>query len=432
MPSLQCLDQAVELIEVFQQGNANHRQFGQGPSVGDALHPCFGLRQDLHCGDNRLQTPAVGLLLKLPPLIGPDAEQRRVGCSARGDHQIAEITDKLIGERLKLHSLAERGFETAQCGGTVARDQCFDNLNQPIVGSGSQQSMHVRVGDFLGTKRQKLVEQGLAVTHRTGCAARNQLQRRRIDLEAFSLGKLTQADRDVVDRDRTEVEPLTAGEDRVGHLVRLGRTEHELHQRRRLFQRLEQRVERLLGQHVNFVDDVDLVLRPHRLDADVGPERSNVVDPAIGSPVDFRDIHIVARRDPEALLTPITRHAVLRVRTVQSLGENTGHRGLADAACPRKQIGMRDAAFMDRVPQRLRNPLLPDNLGKRLRPKPPSQHGVLGIHICRPFSVLIESFAHLLLLLLILLVLLIPDPLEQRTNAGAGGRSTSKIMSMCT
>ena len=96
---------------------------------------------------------------------------------------------------------------------------------------------------------------------------------------------------------------------------------------------------------------------------------------------------------------------------------------------------MRDAAFVDRVPQRLRNSLLPDDLGKRLRPKPTSQHGVLGIHERLPFSVLFESFTHLLLLLLLVIVIVIPAPLEQRTNARAGVRrskSTSKITSTST
>jgi hypothetical protein len=42
-------------------------------------------------------------------------------------------------------------------------------------------------------------------------------------------------------------------------LVRLGRREDELHVRRRLLERLQQRVEGLRGEHVHLVDDVDLV-----------------------------------------------------------------------------------------------------------------------------------------------------------------------------
>ena len=61
--------------------------------------------------------------------------------------------------------------------------------------------------------------------------------------------------------DAGEVEALAARQDGDRDLVRLGRREDELHVRRRLLQRLEQGVERLRRQHVNFVDDVDLVAR---------------------------------------------------------------------------------------------------------------------------------------------------------------------------
>ncbi len=48
---------------------------------------------------------------------------------------------------------------------------------------------------------------------------------------------------------------LTAGEDRDGNLVDFGGGEHEVDVRRGLFQRFQQGIERLGGQHVHFVDD---------------------------------------------------------------------------------------------------------------------------------------------------------------------------------
>ena len=52
--------------------------------------------------------------------------------------------------------------------------------------------------------------------------------------------------------------------DRRRHLVRVGRRQDEDDVRRRLLERLEQRVERRVGQHVHLVDEVDLVLRRRR------------------------------------------------------------------------------------------------------------------------------------------------------------------------
>ena len=59
--------------------------------------------------------------------------------------------------------------------------------------------------------------------------------------------------------DAGEIEPLAARQDRDRNLLRLGRGEDELHMLGRLFERLQQGVERLLREHVDFVDDVDLV-----------------------------------------------------------------------------------------------------------------------------------------------------------------------------
>ena len=59
-------------------------------------------------------------------------------------------------------------------------------------------------------------------------------------------------------RDRPEVEALAAREDRRGQPPRLRGGEDEDDVRRRLLQGLQERVERRLREHVDFVDDVDL------------------------------------------------------------------------------------------------------------------------------------------------------------------------------
>ena len=51
--------------------------------------------------------------------------------------------------------------------------------------------------------------------------------------------------------------------------------------RRWLFERLEQRVERLFGEHVRFVDDVDLGAAAHRREADLLAQLADVVDAAV-------------------------------------------------------------------------------------------------------------------------------------------------------
>src|SRR5207253_1442493 len=81
--------------------------------------------------------------------------------------------------------------------------------------------------------------------------------------------------------DSREVEPLAARQDGDGDLVHLGGGEDELDVRRRLLKGLQQGVEGLLGEHVDFVDDVDLVARPGGAVLNVGPDVAHLVDPAV-------------------------------------------------------------------------------------------------------------------------------------------------------
>ena len=64
--------------------------------------------------------------------------------------------------------------------------------------------------------------------------------------------------------DVPELEVLRPRPNRRQHLLRLSRREHELHMRRRLLERFQQRIERRRRKHVNFVDDVDAKLRSRR------------------------------------------------------------------------------------------------------------------------------------------------------------------------
>ena len=93
-----------------------------------------------------------------------------------------------------------------------------------------------------------------------------------------------------------EVEPLAPREDRDRDLVRLGGAEDELHVLGRLFERLQQGVEGLAGEHVDFVDDVDLEPRTAGPDVDVLAQLADLVDAAVAGPVDLQHVDVVAGR----------------------------------------------------------------------------------------------------------------------------------------
>ena len=81
--------------------------------------------------------------------------------------------------------------------------------------------------------------------------------------------------------DTPEIKALAARKHGHRHLADFGGGENELHMRRRLFEGLEKGVERLLREHVHFVDDVDLVAGEDRRVAHALENFAYVVDAGV-------------------------------------------------------------------------------------------------------------------------------------------------------
>ena len=169
-----------------------------------------------------------------------------------------------------------------------------------------------------------------------------------------------------------QVEPLAAGEDRYRELVHLGCREEELHVGRWFLQRLEQRVESVAREHVDFVDDIDLVTRgdgsiAHRLD-----DLSHVVDAGVAGRVHLDHVDMAALGDGGARFAPaagIDRRPALPVRpdAVQGLGDEPRGGGLADPAHAGHQECVSQPVPPDRVSQRLHHRILADQGREGLR-----------------------------------------------------------------
>ena len=147
----------------------------------------------------------------------------------------------------------------------------------------------------------------------------------------------------------------------------LGGGEHELHVRRRLLERLEQRVERRRGEHVHLVDDVDLELRRGRRVHTGLAQLTHLIDAVVAGAVDLQHVDRAALGDLVALRIVIGKIDLRPVGAVEALGKNPRQGRLAGSPWPAEQIGVRDSLTTDGVGQRLADVILADDIAEALR-----------------------------------------------------------------
>ena len=151
--------------------------------------------------------------------------------------------------------------------------------------------------------------------------------------------------------DRAQVEALAAGEDGGQDLVRLGGGEDEFHVRRRFLERLEQRVEGRVREHVDLVDVVDLELPAGGGEADGFAQVADLFDAVVRGAVDFQHVERAAFGDLDADVLVGVEVGFRAVGAVERLGENAGGGGLAGAARADEKIGVGEALLGDGVAQ---------------------------------------------------------------------------------
>ena len=199
------------------------------------------------------------------------------------------------------------------------------------------------MGDGLIQQRQGIAR---AAFRRAG----DQRQRTFLDLPLLLRGRCRQIGGEFGAVDAAQVKPLAARQHRHRNFPDLGGGEDELHMRRRFFQRLEQTIERLLGQHVHFVDDIDLVARRHRGVAHPLDDLAHIVDAGARRGVHLLHIDIAGFGNRNAGFAHAAgmdgrfRPLPVGADAVEGPGDDAGRRGLAHPAHPRQHEGMGDAA----------------------------------------------------------------------------------------
>ena len=141
--------------------------------------------------------------------------------------------------------------------------------------------------------------------------------------------------------------------DGFGHLLRVGGTQNEDDVLGRLFERFQQRVERRRREHVNLVDDVNLVLaaRGGKLHA-ADNLLAHILDARAAGGIELVDIGVHAVSYHAAILARAVRACRGAMLAQKRLGDKARRGGFASAARPAQKIGMAYFILRDGILQR--------------------------------------------------------------------------------
>ena len=228
---------------------------------------------------------------------------------------------------------------------------------------------HLLVGDVALTERRSLVEDAQRVAHAAVGLLGNDGQRLVLILDALLLGHVLQVGHGVLHRHALEVVNLAAAQDGGQDLVLLGGGEDEDDVCRRLLQRLEEGVEGGRREHVHLVDDKHLVASQLRRYARLLHECLDMLHGVVRRGVKLEDVQRALLVERLARLTLVTGLAIgRRILAIDGFGKDAGTGGLAYAARPAKQVGMRQLARLHGVLQRGGQTALSHHRVERHRP----------------------------------------------------------------
>jgi hypothetical protein len=130
---------------------------------------------------------------------------------------------------------------------------------------------------------------------------------------------------------------------------------------RRFLQGFQEGVKGVLSETVYFIDNENFIATQGGEIFNIFPEFPNLVDAAITGAVDLQDIKAMSLGNLQAGLALVARRRRGTVDTVQGLGQDAGHRGLADPPGPAKEIGMGHPSQFQGIFQGTGDMFLPHN-----------------------------------------------------------------------
>ena len=281
-----------------------------------------------------------------------------------GDGHAVQHIEQLGQHAAPVGALLGQMANRVQHRATVTVQQGLEYIVDLAMIEGPEHGAHIG-GQYLAlAKGDRLVGQAHGVTH--GAIGRTTQQPERIVLEgnAFRGEHLLQVGDDPLRRHVLQRELQAAREDGDRQLLRIGGGEQELDVGRWLFQRLEQGIEAVGGEHVHLVDEVHLVATAGRRVLHVLQQLAGVFHLGAAGGVHFDEIDEAAFVDLAAHRAAATGRGADAGLAIQALGQDPRDGGLAHPAGTGEQIGVVQPLVVQRIDQRLEHMGLADHFAE--------------------------------------------------------------------
>ena len=284
-------------------------------------------------------------------------------------HQHPAMAAQVFQKHLRFPAGTHQLVHLAQNARRVPVGDAVHEREQKLTVRSAQRVSHLRGGDgsVLRTGHAH-IQNAERVAHSALGGTRHQLQRLGFSGHMKLVQRFLHAADHQFRRNTPKVVPLHPGQDGGRELLWLGSGQNKDHMGRRFLQRFQKRVEGGSGQHVNFVDDIDLVFSHLGGVAYLLQQFADIIHAVVGGCVQLQHVHGAFRLNGPADLALAAWVAVVGIQTVDGPAHQLGHGGFARAAAAAEQVGVGNLSRFDLMPQGLDRCGLPHHAFKGLRP----------------------------------------------------------------
>ena len=311
-------------------------------------------------------------------LVAGNRGEDVVGLLARqGDHdEVAQPLQQVLDESARIMPGLDDPFDHGEQARPVAGG---DGLHRVVEEGGvgeAQEGDRLVVGEHpLFGSADQLVENGEGIAHGAAAGPYDERQDSRADLDALVSADAGHERFEGLGRDEPEGVVVGARADRADDLLGLRRGEDEFDVVGGFLDELEEGVEPLVGDHVGFVDDEDLVAVPCGGEGGAFDELAGVVHSAVARGVHLD--HVEAPSPGQGELAAGFAFAARGVRgglrAVQAAREDPRRRGLPAAARAGEEVGVCRSASPQGRHDGPRDVFLADHVLESLRAVSPVQ-----------------------------------------------------------